>query len=224
MKLVDHVRRYVARRSRAPTIPFSIESHGEFSHTRALYSLTRRHPNARRWDRERERERERACVFADKAETLELYISILGLDKRYENPSSLGLGFTSYCSREQFWSGRRSTAAWKKRDRGKEGESEERREVLFCSLCGESIVRSRPSPWKEGKGPGNEGDRSFLAYYRRSKVSPILRPSSLVAHGQMVTISRQSIPTHLRKKTPSTLRVSDETFGNFIVSPLDHRV
>ena len=139
-------------------------------------------------------------MFADKAETLELYISILGLDKRYENPSSLGLGFTSYCSREQFWSGRRSTAAWKKRDRGKEGESEERREVLFCSLCGESIVRSRPSPWKEGKGPGNEGDRSFLAYYRRSKVSPILRPSSLVAHGQMVTISRQSIPTHLRKK------------------------
>ena len=131
---------------------------------------------------------------------------------RYENPSNLGLGFTNYCSREQFWSGRRSTTARKKRDRGKEGESEERREVLFCSLCGESIVRSRPSPWKEGKGPGNEGG---LLSRLLSPIKSFTDPSSLVfrqsfvAHGQMVAISRQSIPTCIKKKKKS---VSDETF------------
>lgn len=131
MKPVDHVRWHVH------------EGHDHLFHRATqivvfLCCLTARHQDAR--GRESS-----ACVFADKAETLELYISILGFDKIRE-PYSLGLGFTSCCSREQFWPGRRSATARNKRDRNREREREER---WFCSLLfTASIVRNRPLPRK----------------------------------------------------------------------------
>lgn len=95
-------------------------------------------------------------MLADKTETLELYISILGLDKRYERKLySLGLSELHeelVGSREQFrWEEDRARN-WIETEREREGE-----ETALLPFF-PSIDRFGPLLPKRGEGSDNEGD------------------------------------------------------------------
>lgn len=158
MKLVDHVRWHVCEGHerlfrRLPPFSLSVSLSRVFSHQETENA---RPPRARG-----------ACVLADKTETLELYISILGLDKRYERYLyNLGLSELRseelVGSREQFRLGGRSR---------KELDGERRKRWLCCLSPLLSIVLGPFRP-KRGEGSDNEGDRSFWRFrfqkFRRS--------------------------------------------------------
>lgn len=130
-----------------------------------------------------------ACIFVDKAEIQELYVSILTLDKIRE-PYSLGLGFTSCCSREQF--PRESGTGAKRRRKRAEG---------FVLLTA-SIVRSHPLP-RKGKDPvmneaaPSSGPLSHL--HRLSKVLLHLQRSLHCGEMDRGTFRRLLILKHLKE-------------------------
>lgn len=95
-------------------------------------------------------------MLADKTETLELYISILGLDKRYERTSTT-LDSRSFARRS--WLAHGNSFGWEE-DRGRNWMEREGRDGFVVFLL---FYRSfwAPLPKRVNEGSDNEGDRSF---------------------------------------------------------------
>lgn len=158
MKLVDHVRWHVCEGHerlfrRLP--PFSLS-----------VSLSRVFPPHQETENARPPRARGACVLADKTETLELYISILGLDKRYERTSTT-LDSRSFTRRS--WLAHGNSFGWEE-DRGRNWMEREGRDGFVVFLL---FYRSFWAPLpKRGEGSDNEGDRSFWWFrfqkFRRS--------------------------------------------------------
>lgn len=121
MKLVDHVRWHVCEGHerlfrRLPPFSLSVSLSRVFPHQETENA---RPPRARG-----------ACVLADKTETLELYISILGLDKRYERTSTT-LDSRSFARRS--WLAHGNSFGWEE-DRGRNWMEREGRDGFVVFL------------------------------------------------------------------------------------------